>query len=130
MNKRPTKSNVVEFRIENIKDSSKYFITLIGKETSLTPIEPSTYISIVENGISRNIRINGVHQKGDVLELELAKSDLKGINTHQLAGNSYPIRGALNLANTTYGFGVSWWMPFVILGVLGLMGLGLWFLKY
>lgn len=109
------------FKIQNIHDGPRSFMILEGEFLSAIKIEPAQYICIQQNGANWNIRINDVFLTESSTQIEISKSDFEGLNPELVIGNSFPIKGGANLALTSYGFGVSWWLPFLLLVVLGFL---------
>lgn len=116
-------------KIESIHENSPYFYILEGVMQEGGEIAPSQYLCISQNAMHWNIRINNVFRMENRIQIEISKSDLERISPELLIGNHYPIKGGINLALTSFGFGVSWWMPFILIAILGVLVYGMVILK-
>lgn len=118
-----------KFEIQEIIQNEKSPVKLIGKIHDGDHIEPSTYICFKPENAAYNFRIINVEKNESNTILEISKSDFKAITDWNLLGNTFQIKKAVRGADITltsaYGAGVSWWAPFVLLIIIGLLGWGM-----
>ena len=113
------------FKIQDIINGEENSIILVGNVQNGNRIEPSTFICFESIDGDINIRIIQADTHKNYMTLEISKKDYEMVKHLKLKGSTNPIRIAnrgidISMA-ASYGVGVSWWAPFVLIFLGGLI---------